>query len=49
MTINLWITKQCNLKCKYCYENGQFTRTDEDNQIKDVYDWLFDNARNIKK
>lgn len=49
MVINLWITKQCNLRCKYCYENQQFNRYDIIDRIDEIILWLKTNIIDIEK
>lgn len=49
MIINLWITKQCNLTCKYCYEKQQFNKYNEVDKIDDIILWMKKNINDIEK
>lgn len=37
----IWVTEKCNLRCRYCYENGNFARNREmNNDIDDVLSFI---------
>lgn len=43
MKLSLWVTKSCNMNCKYCYESGlsnEFEMQNDDNYIKSVLDFI---------
>lgn len=43
MKLSLWVTKKCNMNCKYCYEQGlsdEFDMQNDDEYIKSVLDFI---------
>lgn len=48
MKLSIWVTKECNMRCKYCYENGMdrtFSNSDEELFIDAISEFINVNTK----